>query len=292
MRPLDAPLAGRQFAIFRFLFGLYLSVHFLRLLPYGTELFSREGVLADPSLNFTHGAFPNLLEWIDDPTGVAIFLISLSALSAVLALGLVRRTASLLLWYGWACLFHRNNFIDNPFVFFGGWLLLVCAVVPRGEPLSWPRHGAGASWRMPAILYGGAWLVLALSYSVSGLDKLLTSPSWRSGEALRFVMESPLARDTVLRELFLELPASLVRIGTWLALATEAVFAPLCLFHRTRALAWCAATAMHLAILCLIDFEELTLGMLLFHLFVFDARWIPIAWRPSRADDGAERAHL
>lgn len=50
-----------QFALFRVLFGAYLLQHFLSLLPDAAELFSNRGVLADPSLNPTHGLLPNPL---------------------------------------------------------------------------------------------------------------------------------------------------------------------------------------------------------------------------------------
>ena len=98
-----------QFAAFRILFGFYLTVHFAYLIPYGRELFSREGVLPQARLNFTFGILPNPLEHFDSPAFVVGFLVTLTLLAVALAIGFCRRTAALLLWYGWACLFNRNN---------------------------------------------------------------------------------------------------------------------------------------------------------------------------------------
>ncbi|MEJ6830928.1 MAG: hypothetical protein QNK61_12115, partial [Akkermansiaceae bacterium] len=42
-----------QFTFFRIVLGSYLLWHFLGLLPYGTEIFSDQGIISDGSLNFT-----------------------------------------------------------------------------------------------------------------------------------------------------------------------------------------------------------------------------------------------
>ena len=47
-----------EFALFRMVFGAYLFIHFTLMLPYAEEIFGREGVLPDPSLNHTAGLFP------------------------------------------------------------------------------------------------------------------------------------------------------------------------------------------------------------------------------------------
>ena len=59
-----------QFTFFRILFGSFLTWHFLALIPYGTELFSNEGLIGDASLNPTYGLFPNPLYIFDGPLAV------------------------------------------------------------------------------------------------------------------------------------------------------------------------------------------------------------------------------
>ncbi len=54
----------------------------------------------------------------------------------------------------------------------------------------------------------------------------------------------------------------------------EALFLPLCLWSRTRPLAWAGIVGMHLGILLVVNFADLTTGMLMVHLFTFDPRWI------------------
>lgn len=258
-----------QFIVFRAVFGLYLCQHFAGLLPYGAELFSREGVLADAKLNFTHGLLPNPLEHWDSPLFVTSFLWALLALSVLFAFGLGWRICALLLWYGWACLFDRNNLISNPSLPYIGLLLLFCALLP---PLK--------RWKFPPILFHVAWLLLAVGYTFSGVVKCF-SPSWLDGTAMLHVVNNPLARPGIFRDAFLALPLWAIKLSTWGSLALEVSFVLLCLHRKTRLWAWLITSGMHLGILLLIDFADLSFGMLMFHLFVFDPRWLPARTKTS-----------
>ena len=266
-----------QFAIFRIILGIYLVVHFVMLIPYSAEIWSNIGLLSDASLNLTHGVFPNILNYFDAPLFVQIYVGVLAFLSLLFALGIQRPIVSLLLWYGWVSLFDRNNLISNPGIPFIGWLLLCCAVVPKGEPLSLQFNRQNleedTTWQMPKILFYGAWLIMAISYTISGVDKLM-SPSWSDGTAIRHLLENPLARDWPLREMMLLLPPIAIKIMTWATLILEIVFLPLALLKKTRMWAWLGMVALHLGILMIVDFADLTIGMLMIHIFTFDGSWL------------------
>ncbi len=258
-----------QFIVFRAIFGLYLCQHFAGLLPYGAELFSHEGVLADASLNFTHGLLPNPLEHWDSPAFVSGFLWALLTLSFLFMLGIGWRICAVALWYGWACLFNRNNLISNPSLAYIGLLLLFCALLP---PIK--------RWKFPPVMFGIAWMLLALGYTFSGVVKC-SSPSWLDGTAMLHVVNNPLARPGLFRDAFLSLPLWVIKLSTWGSLALEVSFVLLCLHRRTRLWVWLATSGMHLGILLLIDFADLSFGMLMFHLFLFDPRWLPARAKTS-----------
>lgn len=267
-----------HFALFRISIGAYLLVHFAWLLPYATEIWGPHGVIADPSLNLTHGILPNPLAIVNTDAlawGTVLFG---ALLSALLITGWQRPIVSLILWFCWACLLDRNNLIANPGIPFVGWLLLVLAVVPRGEPWTLPSTRRRADWQFPVLMHRAAWVIMAVAYSISGVDKW-GSPSWRDGTAITHLLENPLARDTNLRVLLLGLPDAVHSAMTWSILAMELLFAPLCLFAVTRKWAWLLMVGMHLGILCIVDFADLTLGMLMIHLFTFDPAWIPDRWK-------------
>jgi hypothetical protein len=220
-----APISGRQFAWFRIAFGLYLAVHFAHLLPWGRELFSREGVLADPRLNPTYGILPNVLARWDTPGAVTAFLAVMVVLSLLLALGVARRAAAVALWYGWACLFNRNVLISNPSIAYVGLLLLLTALVPTKEPYRLGgRRSEEDEFYFPAGVFHAAWILMAVGYTFSGALKL-ASPSWVDGTAFWHVVNNPLARDSWLRDIVLTLPMWVFRGLSWGALALVAALA-------------------------------------------------------------------
>lgn len=262
-----------QFALFRIILGTYLLIHFLLLIPYAAEIWSSIGLLPDASTNLTYGVFPNILYYVSSATGVTLYVGFLALLSVCFVIGFQRPLVSILLWYGWASLFDRNNLILNPGIPYVGWLLLVCAVIPRGEQLSISSSNKNKKWQMPGVLFFGAWALMAISYTISGFDKFL-SPSWKDGTAIFHLLENPLARDYWLRDLMVQLPKGVLKINTWTVLFIEMAFLPLALFKATRKWIWLAMIMMHLGILLIVDFADLTLGMLMIHWFTFDANWL------------------
>lgn len=264
-------ISARQFALFRIGLGLYLAIHFIQLLPYGAELFSNRGMLPSARLNLTF--FPNPLAYWDSPGCIAAFLACLTIVSLGFAAGCHRHAAAVLLWFGWACLFNRNNLILNPSIPYIGLLLLLSALVPDGE--GWGPGTARADWRFPSSVYWTGWILLAAGYSYSGWMKLI-SPSWIDGSALSHILNNPLARPTTLRESLLHLPAIWLKLATWSSLVAELIFLPLSFCLTSRMIAWLALCILQIGVLCLVSFADLTVAMLLAHLFVFDPRWLSL----------------
>lgn len=257
--------------LFRIVFGLYLIWHFALLLPYGVELFSDAGILSNPQLNLTAPLFPRAVLGFDSPMIVTIVLAFLTLLSIGFTLGIKRRLCALILWAGWMWLFNRNNLIINPSIPYVGLMLVFCSLIPEKE--------LGSKWVFPSIIYSSAWFLMAAGYSYSGYWKLL-SPSWQDGTALLHLLNNPLARPGIIRDLLLSLPEIVLKLLTWGVLVAEVACLPLIFHQRTRLFAWISLVLLHIGILFVVDFADLTLGMLLIHLFTFDQRWFQ-ACRPK-----------
>ena len=283
--PVTNGWTGGQYSLFRALFGLYLVVHFASLIPWGSELFSNRGALPQSSASPLAYLFPNVLTIYDPPWFVAVLLIVAAAASISFALGAWDRTAAMAQWYLLACLFGRNPLTANPSLPFVGWMLLAHAVLPKapfGSLAARGRIDPRGGWKMLQPIHGAAWIVMALAYSYSGYTKLI-SPSWVDGSALSRVLDNPLARPTILREFFLASPPIFLHLATWGGLCLELFYAPLALFRRLRPWIWLSMVMMHLGLVALIDFADLTLGMLCLHAFTFDPAWIA----PKAARDKA-----
>ena len=267
---------GGQYSLFRVFLGVYLLVHFAMLLPWGAELFSNEGVLPDAALSPVLYAFPNVLALSDGPAFVTALLAIGVVASALLALGWRDRLAALVLWYLWASLFGRNPLISNPGLPYVGLLLVVHALLPSaayGSLAARGRVDPAGDWRMDRRLFAVVWVLMAVGYTYSGATKLV-SPSWVDGTAIARVLENPLARPGGLNDLILALPEGALKLLTWGALGIELLFAPLALVRRLRPWLHVSMLAMHLSLIALIDFADLSLGMVALHLFTFDPRWV------------------
>lgn len=269
-------LSGAQYSLFRALLGGYLMVHFGYLLPFAAELFSNQGMLPSGSLSPLFSLSPSLLHLSDAPWFVLGLTGSGVIAAAALALGRHDRAAAAWLLLLLASLFARNPLIANPALPYVGFMLLLHLFAPKapyGSLQAAGRTDAGAGWQLPPHLFWATTVVLAISYSYSGYTKLL-SPGWVAGETVALVLENPLARDWLLRDIFLALPTELLIGITWFILVVELLFAPLYLIRKARFGLWLGMLGVQFGFLFLLRFPDLTFPMLLFHLLTFDPRWL------------------
>lgn len=266
MRELLMQRSLGHYEFFRILFGLYLCLHFLQLLPWGTELFSSAGMVEDAAVSPLLRVFPNVLGLWDNTEFVAFFIGSGALAAVAFATGRHDRWAALWCWYVLACLFGRNPMIQNPSLPYVGWMLLAHLFIPA------VRHNQQS---IPETVRQAAWIVMSLAYSYSGYTKLL-STSWRDGSMLGYVLQNPLARDGGLNSWILGQPAELLALLTWGILWLEVLFAPLALSRTLRPWIWGGMLAVQLGFALLLNFADLTCAMLLFHLFTWDPRWLRV----------------
>jgi predicted DCC family thiol-disulfide oxidoreductase YuxK len=265
-----------QYGLFRWAFGAYLFIHFVQLVPWGGELFSNRGVLPEASSSPVIDLFPNILGLCDSAELVMLLLLLGSGLSLFFAAGRFDRIAAIGIWYILACLYGRNPLIANPSIPYVGLLLLAHGCLSRSPNAS--RAGIaqglkGSPWRMADSIYTVVWILMAVGYSYSGATKL-ASPSWLNGSALTYMLDNPLARGGPVSQGLLALPDVLLRLATWGAMGFELCFAPLALLRRLRPWLWAGMFCMHLCLLVAVNFADLTLGMIMLHLFTFNPAWL------------------
>ena len=243
---------GGQYSLYRAVFAIYLLAHFLPFLPWGRKVFFNEYVPPHNAASSLLDVYPNVPVLSTSPATVAVLLAAGAVLSVFFGMGLYDRAAALGLWYIWACLFSRDALVANPSIPFVGWLLLAHVFLPPAPYGSWAARGRidpGGGWRMPPAVFAAAWIVLAIGYTYSGYTKLVNF--------------TPLG-----------LPSRLLRLGAWTVLALDLAFAPLALLPRLRPCLWGMMLMMHLSLILPIDFADVSLGMVMFHLFAWDPGWI------------------
>ncbi len=267
---------GGQYSLFRVIFGVYLTIHFTHLVPWGAEIFSNQGVLPDRFLSPLMSLFPGLFLLNDSPLFVTASLCIGAVAAVAFTIGYRDRIAAILIWFLLASLFVRNPLIANPSLPWIGWLLLAHAAIP-GTPYgaldARGRVDPRGAWSMPQSLFVVAWILMALSYTYSGYYKLF-SVSWIDGTAIGWLLENPLARDTWIRTLLLSQPSWMGRMATWGGLALEVGFVLFLFFRSVRPLAWLLMLLMHINLIVLVNFADLSFGMVILHLFTFNPDWV------------------
>jgi hypothetical protein len=262
---------ARSWALLRALLGGYVTVHCALLLPWAGEVYAAMGAAAHSPL---FAVVPSPL-WLSPTPVVATVFTALGCLCG-LSLGLGERprlAAAGALWV-LAGLLAANPLTLNPALPHVGWMLLATVLLPSPPPLRvlWHDATSGASWRLPTDVHAAGWAVAGLAYAYSGATKL-TAASWVDGSALLGVLHNPLARDHALRDWLLGQP-ELLTLATWGALALE-LAAPLgWLSPRLRPWLWTALLGLQLGLLALVDFADLTWGMLVLQAWLFDPAWV------------------
>src|SRR5258708_1832541 len=155
-------------------------------------------------------------------------------------------------------------------------------VRPYGSIAARRRPDLDGKWTLPRPVFLAAWVVLALTYTYSGYTKLW-SPSWVAGDNIAYVLQNPLARPWILRDFMLWLPPIFLKLLTWTVLYVELLFAVVAIWSRARPWIWLAMLSIQFGFLFLLNFADLTAGMLLFHLFTFNPAWLRA--RPFMRDE-------
>ena len=227
---------GGQYSIFRIVFGIYLLLYLLYLIP------SKEMI--------SNASKSSLFIVFDDPLFIIGFITSAAIASIFLLLGCRDRIAALWIWSVLACLFGCNPRIANSALSYTGWILLAHIFItsaPFGSLAARGRTNPAGDWIMHKTIFTAAWIILAVSYGYRGYTKLL-NPSWTTGESLNSML--------------------------WITLSAELLFAPLALISRLRPLLWSGMLLMQFAFAFLLNLLDFTVAMILFHILTFDPAWI------------------
>src|SRR2546422_4747254 len=235
---------GGQYSVVRAIFGVVLCAQFLRTIGWGAESFSRVALLPDARSSPLARVFPNVLDVWSSPGAAIALLVVCAALSLLLAVGWWDRTAAVGLSYLGACFFVRSPLVASAWLPLAGWLLLVHTCLPPapyGSVAALGRVDPAGAWRMPPLIFGAAWIVMAFGYSGGGYAKLL-SRSWVD--------------------------------GVWTVSALELLFAPLALVAPLRPWLWLATLVVGLAPNALIGVADAGPGLALLHLLTLDPGWI------------------
>ncbi len=265
-----------RLSLFRMLLGGYLLFYIWMVWPDAAQLYSIKGIpryerfIAGPGINW--------LRYAGRPEEVYAFFTVLAAAVFAFVLGIYRRIVAAIVFYGLFCMFTMGEYatcVANAYI---GWTMLAFVLIPSGERWSLDRRRLKPPpgvWKFPPLIFWGGWAVFAVSYTSSGIDKWFYSGQWRDGSALPWILGTPLARDWWLPGITqYGLQGIAGNCATWFVIAGEFAAVPMSLFRLGRPLSWVIITLMHVGVLLLVRIPVVSAGMIVFHLFIFDERWL------------------
>lgn len=263
------PYSPYQFSLWRIGLGVYLFVYAVLLLPYVVTLYSSAGIFSGPLLPFL---FPNILYLNASPTVVYTLAILQILFAIGIALGYRRRLSAILYLYIAAVFLQWNPLTEDPSLAFTHFSLALLLLIPTGEPLSLSR--AKSKWYMSYFVYTSSLVIIGVGFSMSGLDKL-QALGWRNGDALYYLFQYPITYDVWWLSWLTTQPLWLSQLETWFTLAVMLLALPMLLWRKTRFLSWFLITLFFVGTLFVFDLVQVSIGVLLYMVFIFDRRWIP-----------------
>ncbi len=126
---------------------------------------------------------------------------------------------------------------------------------------------------MPSRLYHGLWFFFGISYFCSALNKIFVTDLWRSPERFSFfVKNSPVFKSL---SLFQNHQFQLMIYGVSLIfLLVELLFILSFFIEKLRKYFFILSFCVHLGILTFTKMSEISMSVLLMHLFLFNHDWI------------------
>ena len=274
MQRLNFKYTAHRFAYWRVLFGSFLFYYSLRIWPYAVDLYSdlgpMKGLYGATSFPTSNFEFPGLLLFSATEIWIEIVASLQVLLSFLFLIGFHRRIVALLLWFVMASLYNKNPTTYSIELPYHGWLLLCCALIPEGDFLK--KEKCKSEWKMSPVLYWGAWIILGISYSYMGYTKFFT-PRWWDGGATTAILKG-YHGYTWVRPILDAIPIWLFVTIDRGFLLTEFLAGPGYFFKLTRPYVWLITFFMHIAILMTMNIPQISLGMFVIHLFLFDENWI------------------
>lgn len=217
--------------------ALYTSAYFLTLLYDSEKVGAISGFSGTP--------------WLK------ALLISGAGLSGLIALtGRGARVARMAVWALWLVISNIDPMLGNPTLCYVGWLWLGLSL---DNPSS--RH-------LSREFYLAGWSCFGVTYAYSGWTKCV-SESWLDGTALDYIYTSCYAYPWMGNVAFTQYTPELC----WLVVFLELACFPLLFSSLGRAFALVCMTGLQLGCLMSLQIPDVSVGMLIFHLFLLDKTW-------------------
>ncbi len=257
-------------SVFAQLLGSYIFIYGLLLIPHAALLYSNTGYLPAAELN-NLPMWASIFNLFDDPVIVTISMALYALLGALLALGARQPLIPFMAWVLYCSFQNRDVLTAHPGTELISFLLVLLTIIFFA-----PWFLRIKKYVMPQLLYEGAWFVLGLAFTASGIRRL-GGHTWSEGIGLREALDIIPAgehwfADTTYN-LIASSPAWLMHVLNFGVVALFVLSLPLAMIPRTRPYLLTAHYLVFGSLLLIGDIAQIIFAILLFLLLLSDVLW-------------------
>lgn len=261
------------FSIFVRLLGSYMLVYGLLLIPHAALLYSNVGYLPTAELN-NLPVWASIFSTFDTPVAVTVCMATYAFLGALLVLGIRQPFIPFMAWIFYCSFQNRNVLTSNPGTDLIGFLLIFLTIAFFSTWLL--RIRRSATYALPQPLYEGAWFIMGLAFTTSGLRRL-GGHAWSEGtglrEALAIIPSAEHWLAITAHHLISMIPAWLMHIVNFAVVGLFVFSLPLAMVPRARPYLLVAHYSIFGTLLLIGDIAQIIFAVLLFFLLLSDVLW-------------------
>ncbi len=229
-------------------------------------LFGADGIPKDYFLSYYQNGLLQSIFNLNDNFFIFLMIVNVF-LVIYYAIGRHKRIAMFGCWLGMSLIFIRIPISRSIHIPYLGHMMLLSLFIP--DPKSTKRISFLDYDFMPKDVRVTAWILFGGTYFASAVFKIMTI-EWQQGTALSYVFQDIMPRQNFFKAFMQTQPMALAIIG-YIVLLIEGLGWVMMFKRKTRFIILGLSALFHLGILLSFRMGELSLGMLVFHVFLLSS---------------------
>lgn len=253
-------------SVFRIVFSSYFVWMHATLLVSIPVLFGEAGIPKDYFLNYYKNSFLQSIYNLPDAFFITLMIINIF-LAVYYAFGRSKRIAMFGCWLCMGLIFIRIPISRSIHIPYLGHMMLLSLFIP--DPKSKKQFNILDYDFMPKDVRITAWILFGGTYLASAFFKIMTV-EWQQGKALFYVFQDIMPRQNFFKTFISGQPLILGVIG-YIVLLIEGLGWLMMFNRKSRFIILTLSALFHCGILLSFRMGELSIGMLVFHVFLLSS---------------------
>lgn len=257
-------------SVFRIIFSLWFIWMNRTILISIPVLLGNEGIPKEIFTRYYKSDYLQFIFNLNDSFFIGLMFFNIF-LGIYYAIGKYKRLAMLACWVSMGLIFIRIPISRSIHIPYLGHVMLLSLFIP--DPEAKNRINFLSQDFMPKDIKIAAWILLGGTYLASAIFKGMTV-EWQSGQALYYIFQDIMPRQNFLRSFLLD-HSWILMVTSYAVLLLEGLAWAMMFNKKSRAVLFILSALFHLGILISFRMGELSIGMLIVHVFLFASLFDP-----------------